>query len=183
MIGSIIVAGSAPSVREDVRDAKQLRPNVPILAVNYAIRALPEADFCYVGHIEFDFWRELAGDRPLYARSPGPKQREVTGPKSDHPEIDLWIDTPGIGGGSGISAALAAKALGYSEIILCGCGMDWREGYVDDFTVVFSSTLQRSRVTPGQRAGLRAAIERGVDFSGIVSMSGYTREVFGGPKE
>ena len=180
MAGSIIVAGSAPSVREDVKDAK--RPNAPIMAVNHTIRALPEAEFCFCAHFDLVQWREFAGNRPIMARRPGPNEQKTTGPTSKYPEIDKWVDTPATSAGSGINAALAAKVLGFDEIILAGIGLDWTEGYVDNLvTDVFFPARQRQIATKRHQAGLRAAIEKGIDFSGIVSMRGYTREVFGAP--
>lgn len=180
---TIIVAGSAPSVREDVEDARKLRRDAPILAVNHAIRALPEADYCFCGHIEMVQWREFAGEaRPLIARRPGPNEQKTTGPISNYPEIDEWVDTPATSAGSGINAALAAKVYGFEEIILAGIGLDWTEGYVDGMVADrFFPSVQRSMATKRHQAGLRAAVEKGIDFSGIVSMRGYTREVFGAP--
>lgn len=154
------------------------------MAVNHAIRALPEADYCFCGHVDFHQWRDFAGARPLYARRPGPNEQKTTGPMSRYPDIDQWIETPATSAGSGINAALAAKALGYDEIILAGVGLDWTEGYVDGMVSDrFFPSAQRERASIRHQAGLRAAIEKGIDFSGIVSMRGYTREVFGAPVE
>ena len=185
MSGTLIIAGAAPRVFEDVQRARSVRPGAPLMALNEVGAAFKDIAHLYAGHHNkaalYLSYRESKGFSgvgfPIHAcwahnrKMPACVTHQWSGAAT--------------GGTSALTAARVALAMGYTEVILAGCPLD-DSGY---FNPKETDALDHDgcpRVGYGQKLRMyrhrfMADINaRGRD--GIVSMSGWTWEVLGGPR-
>jgi hypothetical protein len=198
--GSAIIVGAAPSVFEDVAAARALRPDAVLLGSNHAASVFPEIKHVWTQH------QEIAGD--VKAKAPGVKvhaKMNLTrtkgggiyffGGKPDEVKlIDYeWPELAWVTGSSGFAAALWARhGLGYSEAILCGIPISPDSTVYSEEYRKFSREKWARDDTPGSDKWARVAnfqtwherIEMHIaagKATGIVSMSGWTRDKLGAP--
>lgn len=182
--GVLLVVGSAKCVYEDVRRARQLRPDAHVLAINEAGGAIADIEHLLAGHCE------KAGQYLAYRRRKFPNAKSCfvhasyrDGRMMPGSVTHCWRHVA-TGGTSAWKAVRIGKAMGYEEIILCGCPMD-NSGY-------FFAEEQTGIVVDCDRIGLgegrmydnyrrtfaKRAQEEGQN---VYSMSGYSRELLGEP--
>lgn len=187
--GVCFVVGTAPCVLEDLAAARKLFPDADICAVNEAVK-LVEADHIATSHdgkisefhkMHLDTHGYKKGrNLDLHYRAPGHQRKEL-------PTFYAWDVTTGAG--SAPFAAAVMTLVGYNLIVFVGCPMDGGGGYALDET--HKSTFDNPRFglidekhglvrswkialrnMPGQIPELTAKWR---------SMSGYTKQIFGGP--
>lgn len=200
---TLLVVGSAPCIHEDVQRALQLRPFAGLLLVNGACTAIKDAEYMLCGHTE-KAEQFAAERRRVYPGSPIKilatcNQKRLAEYKHEYPSVtDWWPEECGVGATSVSKGAKIGFMLGFEEIILCGSPMDG-SGYVEteakvqqspnclrigDSGTAYGHTVkvQESRMIKAYRTRM-AELAQG-EFQGrVFSMSGFTRDVLGEPKE
>jgi hypothetical protein len=203
-MGTMLVVGSAPCLFADVEAALKLRPLASLMLVNGACTAIENAEHILAGHeekAEF-FARER---RAKFPSAPPWKLHACTHPhrlacaKQLFPSVTDWHPHEiGVGATSASKAAKLAFLLGATEVILCGCPMD-QPGYfhgeakvpqhiscqrIGDHGIAhgLGIPVQETRIVKAYRARLKELAE--TEFKGrVFSMSGFTRECLGAPKD
>jgi hypothetical protein len=134
----MLVVGSAPCVYDDVKRALAIRPFASLLTVNGACAAIENVEHMLCGHEEktAEFVRARLNafpGKPLprvhatFNKLTGTKTTEVRVEEARQrfPQVsDWWAADVHMGAGSAGKAIGIAKAMGFSEVILCGCPMD-----------------------------------------------------------
>ncbi len=134
----MLVVGSAPCLYDDVERALKMRPFAEKIAINGACAALEDIGHMLCGHEEKtdQFVRARLNafpGKPLprvhatYFRLTGTKTTEVrlAEAKQRYPRVtDWWQADVSMGAGSAGKAIGIARAMGFAEVILCGCPMD-----------------------------------------------------------
>lgn len=182
--GTLLVVGSAPCLFEDVERARALRMHADTLLINEAAGAIEDAQHVLAGHgdkadLFMAYRREKFPDAPpvfVHAslRSDRPLGRSVT---------HVWHHVA-TGGTSAWKAVRIGKAMGYGEIILCGCPMV-ASGYFNNAeTGKFKHDCARFGYGEGrQYDNYRRTFEvrARTEGVGVYSMSGWSRELLGEP--
>lgn len=183
MGGTLIVVGSAPSLYEDLKAAKALRPDAHVLLINGAAQLVEEAQHMLAGHCEkADAF--VAARRKKFPHAP---------PILVHASFRNGLGMPecvthrwrgvATGGTSAWKAVRIGKAMGYSEIILAGCPID-DSGYAAGESDGIAHSCARIGLGEGRMyhnyrvTFAKRAKEEG---RGVYSMSGYSRELLGVP--
>lgn len=170
--GVVIVCGSAFSLLDDYRKARARYPAAPVIAAKNAawhVRA-----FALFSLHPGRFPGMVEGQRRIH--------REFTthlgGRIRDHTNMGLektfepdfyWPEITG--GSSGWAARKLAAAMGFDIVVLCGVPLS-KGGYVNGPSKVF----QDNRIIERYR---REVMEDTEYHHGVISMSGFTRELFG----
>lgn len=198
----MLVVGSAPCVFDDVHRALRIRPFAGMMLVNGACTAFEHAEHMLAGHEEkAEFFM-----RERLRVFPGSKIR-VHGCCHPHrqkmmanmfPSVTDWHGhEKGVGATSASKAAKLCFELGADEVILCGCPMN-QEGYFpgeakvpqhimcdrigDHGMARIGIPVQQTRIITGYREKMKILAE-GEFKNRVFSMSGYTRECLGEPRE
>lgn len=182
--GSAILCGTAPSLFEDLEEARRLRPDAPILGVTTMARLVPEVEHIWTQHgDEAGRLRDMA-KRKIYVHA---RAKNYKGVPANVEECDfLWPELNWVGGSSGFAGAMwASHGLGFTEVIMCGIPIS-----VDELGYVESLPLTPERFAIGHNYGSTVGWQRqilGFKERGLTkavrSMSGWTKEVFGAPLE
>lgn len=184
--GPVLVAGSAPCLFDDVLRARLLHDDAPIMALNEAAAAMEHIDHLVVGHYykapQFMALREERWPgRPAYTGHACDEPGRIQVPCIDH----WWTDAKGQATVAWVAVRIA-RAMGFEEIILCGCPLDtsgyWNDGQThleDEGTPRVGHdnshpTTRRYR----ERFEHYARTEPGAP---VRSMSGWTRDLLGAP--
>jgi hypothetical protein len=178
--GSVVVAGFANTLQDDLARVADKRPGLPIIAVNKAAEHI-KAFAVY----SFHFDREKLG---LWAAEQKKRFGEgvaIFGPgkkdwlahnQRNYPYVDYWAPGTANQGSSGWCAARLARMLGFDEIILCGIPIEGRR-YADRSPARYWQAGDTNAV-----AQFRKAIAADTDnHKGVYSMSGWTRDLLGVP--
>lgn len=183
--GVALVVGSGPDALKEVHLAIQRLPVAPyVIAVN-AMASLVPCQAMVMAETNLDLCLKAlpAGwQKPITHHYPS-GQREYT---RKVPGFDfIWSAPPAASGTSSLCAVIIAKAIGLSEIILCGIPLA-KTGYIEGYPVtglrefgtsgkIINGTVQQRRETWGKfyKAGM---------LEGVTSFSGFTRELLGEPR-
>jgi hypothetical protein len=185
-MGPIIVAGRAPSLWEDLDQARAaLGGDAPVITVN-SVSVIIAASGIYVGHVETAARWALEheahhGYRPTVHASHDGRAESI----KEYPAIDIWHHGIRRGGTTGVAAAHAMARLGHDPVIMVGINLD-QTGIVD--------MLGRYAPTPEAksqwcRVGHHAGTVRGWreeascvarEHPEIYAMSGWAAQCFGG---
>lgn len=176
--GSVLVCGSAPCLQADYAAALRARPNAAVIALNDAASVV-FADYLVTLHPEDAHKFRANSKNPNIIVLSG----QIYNPQHD---VNFWFDDCNSGGTSAGSAIKVAKAMGFEEIILCGCPMQGGDGYFDRapkrhmMAQRIGDAPSNASIVLGhqQRLEQEAAAS---DYSMVKSMSGWTAELFGVP--
>lgn len=179
--GTVLICGSAPCLFDDYQEALKQRPNAEVIAINDAASVIT-ADFLATLHPE--------DARHFRAKSKYNNILVISG-QLYNPEYDVtfWFDNCNSGGTTAGSAIKMARAMGFEEIILCGCPLDGGDGYFDakpkankfGMSTRFGNAPGDSRVVKTHQARLCQEAHEG-GYDNVRSMSGFTRQFFGAPE-
>lgn len=180
--GSVLVCGNAWCLFEDFQAASRLRPDAPVIAVNGAARNV-RASFLFTQHPrKFPTWIEAQRSRfwsefTTHAAGRAHTRTNIGVKIEDWPFVDHWWEGIATGGTSGWGARRLAAALGFTEVILCGMPLEpggYAEGGIASKSNRSVATMQHYREQILADTAMHA---------GVVSLSGWTRDTFGRPKE
>lgn len=186
--GTLLVVGSAPCLYDDHAAAIKLRPNADTLLINEAGGAIEKAQHLLAGHAD------KAALFLAYRREKFPMASPVFvhatwrhGMRMPSCVTHKWSKQMVNGGTSAWKAALIGLAMGYDEIILCGCPLE-ASGYFNPLeTDRFKHDCARIGTNPKaamyhtyREQFARRAKER-PEAKHVKSMSGFTRECLGAP--
>lgn len=184
--GTVLLCGSAECVYQDISEAEKLYPISEKWAVNEAFFAVKASNILTL-HFEQTAWQRSRfskfydGATPvIHACVPRDSTRI-----DDRASVDFWWDhRECVGGSSGIWAA-SVCALIFDMVVLCGIPIS-EQKYAD--VVRSSSNFVRSGEatwTGGHATKIYQKRIEGYASSGLLgnvrSMSGFTRELLGGP--
>lgn len=185
--GTLLIVGSAPCVFEDFEHAKGLRPYCDVLLINGAAQLFETAQHVLAGHGE-KAALFMAARRARFPNAPPvyvhASRRGGTDPKD---VTHIW-ENVSTGGTSAWKAVRIGKAMGYEELILCGCPID-DSGYAASESDGIAHSCKR--IGHGERYGTNRmyhnyrrtfAIRANGEGRGVYSMSGYSRELLGPPR-
>lgn len=201
---TLLVVGSAPCLFADVESALKLRPFASLMLVNGACTAIESAEHVLAGHEEkAEFFARERRER--FPNAPPWRLHATTFPhrraacEKLFPSVtDWWPHEVGAGATSASKGAKLGFILGYDEVVLCGCPLD-QPGYfpaeakvpqhvncqrIGDHGIAFGLgvPVQETRIIKSYRERFKQLAE--TEFKGkVFSMSGYTRDCLGEPKE
>lgn len=187
-----IVVGSAPCVERDLPAAFDLYPDAEVIGGSSG------AIYAFCDHVitkhrmngeTFRNWTRLRWGR----------ESVVHGPEGDgeHTLDHVWHGFKKVSGSSGFAAAVLAASWGFKRVIMAGVPLDNAEGYHPEIDAFL-------REYPNPHGGAAAAYpgvvwmaanhlmyqrqiigmqERGLLPRTLSSMSGWTRDFFGGPED
>jgi hypothetical protein len=195
MAGTLLVAGSAPCVHDDVQRALILRPLASIMTVNGACTLIESAEHVLSGHT--DCSEAFAEQRRKKFPNARPwRLHATTDSKHAHdaakvyPSVTDWWDKSYAKGATSAAkgAYIGLAGLGFDEVILCGCPMDGT-GYatgearspVEGICYrVGDPRWQQRRSIEGYRTKYKKFAD---DFRNrVFSMSGFTMQCSGAPR-
>lgn len=183
-----LAIGSAPCVYEEVNKAMEHHPDATIFCANKAVKVYQPDHICSFHYYEIKEFAEMAreewGDIEFTTHGASVFERHKT--IEDYPEVDIWWLTARQSAAvSGWFTARVAAAMGYN-VIMCGSPMTGGDGYFPGDTV--PTTLENPRFGhyPEGHGTLRQAqnavrLSTEIERAGIVSMSGFTKDILGGP--
>ena len=187
--GSALAVGSAPCVYDEVREALDHRPGATIFCANKAVKAIKPDHICSFHCDEIAEFKQMAfdewGEIEPITHSAAPTGRHER--LADFPDVDFWwLTARQMACVSGWFAARVAQAYGYDEIIMCGSPMSGGDGYFPGDDVPTTANNPRFGHYPEGHGTLKTAQDVVAETrpewrAGIVSMSGFTRKVLGGP--
>jgi hypothetical protein len=186
------LCGAAPSLFEDLQEAKRLRPQATILGVKYAASLVPEIEHVWTQHCEMTLLIKAAAGRKIYVHARPRTIQTAKGTawyipnqKEAYEAIDyVWPKLDYAKGSSGIAGALWAKhGMGFDEVILAGIGLSggnrtYAKGYPNRYQQGDSYATQ-VQIDNWLRV-LQVHINEG-KTQGIYSMSGATAKMLGKP--
>jgi hypothetical protein len=173
--GPVLVCGSAWTFPEDYAEARSRYPDAPAIAVNGAAAFVP-AFALYSQHpLKFPRWiskrRKLPGGFTVHAAGRS-HLRNNLGLEGDLSSVDHFWEGIASKGSSAWGARRLAAAMGFDLVILCGVPLSPGE-YVGG---VVGKVNQRQSAMDGYR---QAVLDDTDMHTGVISMSGWTREIFG----
>ena len=190
--GCAIICGAAPCVFDDLKLARQLRPDATILGVNDTAAMIPEIEHIWSQHGDMaQSFKKNAGRR-IYVHARARKHQNGGGlwllpvPDAKWAYVDyVWHDLGWVSGSSGVAGALWAKhGMGFDEVIMAGIPLS-----AD--SLIYSDEYMS---TPTKKGGHFAEIEQVIHWAailrthqkngktdGIYSMSGETAKILGMP--
>jgi len=180
--GTLLIAGSAACVFDDLTSAKALRPLAPVLVINGAGQLIENAQHLLCGHGEkAPFFIEARNRRfpnapPVFIHA---SRRGGTDPKG---VTHIW-ENVSTGGTSAWKAVRIGKGMGFDELILCGCPLD-DSGYASGESNGIPHACARIGLGEGRMYdNYRATFKKRakLEGQGVYSMSGYSRELLGAP--
>lgn len=192
---ALFVVGSAPCLYQDLEAAKKLYWDYEIMLVNGACTAVEYAEHVLSGHtakaeiFATERHKRFPHAPPwrLHANWALPKIRAGQYPRDEFPSVtDWWEGGFSTGATSAAKAARIGLAMGYSPVILCGCPMDGSgyspaEAQIEhDCARVGAAESQSAPIVESYKRKM-ASLAKGEFKDKVYSMSGFTREVLGGP--
>lgn len=181
--GIAIVVGTHPCWSDDYKEAAKKYPQHDIIAVNEAVR-LVKAKHLVTAHNEnlqlfIDAHKEKWGCLPDHVH--------VSDSNTSNNDIHKHVWPASVSGGSAILAAAIAIRIGYERVILSGCPLSGGGGYpfpthkghiYDPRVGDIKSNHSLIKCWHNQMVQMK---EDRPDIAGkIRSMSGFTKELFGG---
>ena len=174
-----IICGSAPCLLDEFDEAWYNLPHAKIIAVNESVSAV-RADFICSYHAEkFSVFKSKSLNKEV---------KTVTGKgfrsEEEDRNIDYRFDNVTLGATSCGDAVQIATKMGFSEIVMVGAPMDGGTGYFNK-TTMFEDGCHRFG-SDGYADGIlmnhKVLASLVKDLPNVRSMSGFTREIFGGPE-
>lgn len=169
--GTVIVAGNAQCLHDDLRRAFDRFGDAPVIAVNGAAREV-KAFALYSKHPErfianrwADHQKTKFGDD--FTLHGGRVALSCT-------HVDYWWPKCYGGGGSAWDARKVARRMGFDLVVLCGCPME-PGPYVGGHNI--GGFMNRKDVVEGFQDEIAADVGW---HDGVVSASGWTRKILGG---
>jgi hypothetical protein len=178
--GTCVVAGFGSTLFSDLARVKEVRGDLPTIAVNMAAGYV-KAFAAFSMHWDREHlgkWaeqqREAFGDGfTVHAEG---KPEWLKHNLRNYPHVGFWWDGVMSKGSSGWAAARLAKAMGFSEVILCGVPIDHGRYANGGQAILFQSPQTNSVCV------FRKAIELDSETrSGTYSLSGWTKDLLGVP--
>ena len=190
--GCAIICGAAPSLFEDLSEARRLRPDSTVLGVKYAASLVPEIEHVWTQHGEMTLKIKQAAGRKIYVHARPRNYQTPRGTvwylphsKEAFEAIDyLWPSLPFAVGSSGVAGALWARhGMGFDEVIMAGIGLSadnltYANGYPNGYSQ-HAGYAKPNQVDHWLNI-LKRHHEEGLT-DGIVSMSGATQKILGKP--
>ncbi len=194
----LLVGGSAPCLFEDLALAREKFPGSELMLVNGACVFVEDAQHVLAGHTDkaeqFARARHAAFPFALPWRLHATRFVRRDPDRKRFPSVTDWHPPDCSSGATsaGKAALIGLRHLGAEKVILCGCPMDG-SGYIPGESEIGAKIEQMAAV---QRVGDPAKQDRTLirryrdtmaklaqnEFKGrVFSMSGFTREVLGGP--
>lgn len=189
-----LVIGSAPCLWADTERALSLRPFASLFLVNGAATCVESAENVLAGHTEKaeDFARErrrVFPNAPPWRLHAACNPRRIAEYRAQYPSVTDWHNPEH--GVCATSISLAVKiafALGFDEAILAGAPLD-SSGYAPaEARVRHANNCLRLGLPENQSARIVRSYRENFaqlaagEFKGRCwSMSGFTRQVLGGP--
>lgn len=176
--GPVLVLGNAYCLDDDYKRAREIFPDAPVIAVNGA-SAYTKAFALFTLHAaKFPKWIEAQrkfGDDFTTHSAGTPRDRTQLGKLKEYkPWVDYWWQYGCGGGTSTWGARRIAKYMGFDLVVLCGMPL-CRGGYSNGL-------MARHFMKDPVIEHYRSQVLLDEHFhEGVVSMSGWTREVFGSP--
>lgn len=181
--GIAIVVGTHPCWQEDYKQAAANYPQHDIIAVNEAVRLVKAKHLITAHddnlHLFVDAYKETWGGMPEIIH--------ISDSRLTNNGIEKHIWPASVPGGSAILAAAIAIRIGYELVILSGCPLsgggsypfpthkghiyDPRIGHVGGNHTLIKSWHRQLQAMKEDQPGIAAKIR---------SMSGFTKELFGG---
>ena len=177
--GTVLVAGNAYCLHDDFQRAREIYGDVPVIAVNGAAGEV-KAFALFTQHPrKFPQWikaqRERFGDDFKTHAAGKAHLKSKFGNVERMPWVDHWWDNVASGGTSTWGARRMARLMGFDLVVLCGMPLD-KGGYSN-------GKMARDFQRPQLVEHYRQMILRDKDWhDGVCSMSGWTRDIFGEPK-
>lgn len=176
--GVALVCGHAFCFRDDLQKAREIYPTAPAIAVNGAAGELKAIALFTQHPLKFPGWIKLQEDRfgAGFSTHAAGKRHIATklGHKPRHEYVDYWWEGVAGGGTSVWGARKMAHFMGFDKIVLVGTPLI-AGGYGDG---KFSKLMQKDDVINNYRNYIVS--DRDWHYN-VISMSGWTREFFGGP--
>lgn len=177
--GTAIVCGFAPSLFADLEEAKRLRPEAAVIAVNQAATAIPAFAIFSLHHgpEKLGQWakvqHETFGRCEVHGHSTA--LENLAGKRKAYPYVDYWwAEAKGVGTSAWAARRLAAL-MGYGEVILAGVALEQRVPYANN-------TMARDFRDPRVIKIYRDFIKNDTAYhAGTYAMSGWPRTFFGAP--
>lgn len=176
--GTCLVCGFAPTLFDDLAEARALRPGASVLAVNRAATAIDAFAVFSLHHGPEKLGRWVTVQRETF----GPCEVHGHGLLTDldkkraaYPYVDYWWWEARGTGTSAWAAAKLAKLMGFSEVILCGVLLE-RAPYADGS---FCRDFRRSNVLKIYRDYIKGDKNW---HAGIYAMSGWPERYLGKPQ-
>ncbi len=179
---SAIICGSAPCLLEEFDEAWSHLSNTKVIAINESVNVV-RADFLCSYHAEkFKEFKNKSLKKDIITLT-GKSYRS----EKEDEDIDYRFDDIVIGATSAGDAIQIAGKMGFSEIVMVGAPMNGGDGYFNktlmflDGCARFGSEkyLTETRQIENNRGVLEKIAK---NLPNVRSMSGFTKEIFGGPK-
>lgn len=190
--GCAIICGAAPSLLEELKEARQLRPDATILGVKFAASLVPEIEHVWTQHGEMTLKIKEAAGRKIYVHARPRIIQTARGTvwhtphlKESYEAIDyIWPTLGYAKGSSGVAGALwARQGMGFDEVIMAGIGLSCDDKkYANDYPNKYQcgSTYATNNQIENWLKLLQLHIDEG-RTKGIYSMGGNTMKMLGRP--
>lgn len=184
--GTLLIVGSAACVYHDIDRAKALRPYCDVLVINGAGQLVEHAQHLLCGHGE-KAAQFIKARKQRFPDAPPIISHGSRRGGTDPNGVDFIWEHVSTGGTSAWKAVRIGKAMGYEELILCGCPID-DSGYAPGESNGISHECKR--IGHGEREGVNRmfhnyrrtfAVRARGEGQGVYSMSGYSRDLLGEP--
>lgn len=163
--GPVLVCGNAWCLFEDLKKARKIFPEAPIIAVNGASRETPAFMLVSQHAVNFKNARWVHSQRKI-------NHSFSVHSNESHPLVQYVWNLKNCGGSAWLARRIAGS-IGFDQVILCGCPM-----------VPGNYANHRPGLLMGKPAivnELLTQIERDADWhEGCYSMSGATKNILGG---
>jgi hypothetical protein len=166
---------------DDLEAVEAVRPGLPRIAVNEAAVHIPAFAIYsfHTEHTKLGRWaneqRKNFGDG-FTVHGSGSKDFYEHNIRN-YPHVQYWWSATASRGSSGWCARILGRLMGFDEVVLCGIPLDHRR-YADKKPAWYWQSGRTNAVTVFQKA----VKEDVVHHAGVVSMSGWTRELLGAPE-
>lgn len=207
-MNTLLVVGSAPCYADDIRRAQLVRPFAALMLINGACTLVENAEYVLAGHTEKAEMfaverRKKFPSAPSWQLHATMRDKFLKDAKLEYPSVTHWHSPEmGVCATSASKGAKIGFALGFDEVILCGCPMDG-SGYAEGEAPVPQSMnclrigdpdysrllghdgnkirVQDTRIVHKYREQFKLLSE--TEFKGrVFSMSGFTRACCGEPR-
>ncbi len=178
---TLIIVGSAPCVIDDLREISPYRKNAWYLGVNEGVGAT-HCDYLATMHPEhIPHYLKVSINKSLKGIYCLAQQERMT---RDHADlVTTWLTGPGNATSAGFALSVG-QAMGFDEMILCGCPLTGGDGYhqkspiIDDYRV--GDRDPESALIHGYQKAMKTIADSDLGEH-VYSMSGYTNRIFGNP--
>lgn len=177
--GPVLVCGNAWCLHEDLEAARSIYPEAPVLAVNGASAQVKAFAMFTLHPLKMRKWREAQEKKfgpgfTVHGAASPHDRNNLKRMVEFRPWFDYWWDFATGGGTSTWGARKLAHYMGFDLAVLCGMPLS-EGGYADG---KLARAFRRQHTIDHYR---KAILKDAGWHRGVVSLSGWTREQFGGP--